>query len=128
MRPAFILLPLVVLTACATPREECISDANRQLRVLNSLVAETQGNLARGYAIEESQEVRTLNRTCRGKNEDGSTFRFPCNETDTITTSRPVAIDLAAEQSKLEGLLQRQAQAKTQSDQRIAQCIAIHPE
>ena len=59
MRPALMILPFLALAACATPREQCIGQATRDLRVLNSLIAETQGNLARGYAIEEQQEVRT---------------------------------------------------------------------
>ncbi len=128
MRPALFILPLAALAACATPREQCIGDVTRDLRILNSLIAETQGNLSRGYAIEENKEVRTLRRTCRGKNEDGSTFRFPCDETETFTTTRPVAIDLNAEQAKLESLLERQAQAKAASDQAVLQCIRSNPE
>lgn len=128
MRRTLILLPLLTLTACATPREQCISDATSQLRVINGLVNETQGNLARGYAIAEQQEVRTLDRTCRGRNEDGSTFRFPCDETETITTTKPVAIDLNAEQAKLNSLLERQRLVKASSDQAVGQCIAVHPE
>ena len=128
MRPVFVVLPLALLAACATPREQCISDVSRDFRVLNSLVAQTQANLARGYAVVEEQEVRTVRRSCRGRNSDGDTFRFRCDRTQTFTTTRPVAIDLAAEQSKLDGLLARQSQAKALSDQRIAQCINVHPE
>ena len=128
MRPALIILPLLALAACATPREQCINDANRDLRVLTNLVAETQGNLARGYALAENQQVRTVPRTCRGRNSDGSTFRYSCNETETFTTTRPVAIDLNAEQAKMNSLISRQQQQRTASDQMVAQCIAIHPE
>ncbi|PUB10677.1 hypothetical protein [Yoonia sediminilitoris] len=128
MRRIPFLLPLVVLAACATPREQCIRDATSQLRILNALINETQGNLARGYAIVEEQEVRTLSRTCRGRNEDGSTFRFPCDETETVTTTRPVAIDLNAEQDKLNSMLERQRLVKAASDQAVGQCIATYPE
>lgn len=128
MRPAFILLPLIALTACTTPREDCINSVTRDTRIINSLVAETQGNLSRGYAIAEEQEVRTLRRTCRGKNEDGSTFRYRCDETETFTTTRPVAIDLNAEKAKLESLLVRQEQSKAASDQAVLQCIKTNPE
>jgi len=55
MRPVFVVLPLALLAACATPREQCISDVSRDFRVLNSLVAQTQANLARGYAVVEEQ-------------------------------------------------------------------------
>lgn len=128
MRPALIILPFLALAACATPREQCISQATRDLRVLNNLVTETQGNLARGYALVEEQQVRTVRQTCRGRNSDGTTFRYRCNETETFTTRRPVAIDLNVEQAKMNSLLQRQQQQRATSDQVVAQCIAIHPE
>ena len=118
MRPALILLPLVMLAACATPREQCISNVSRETRV----------NLARGYALEEQQEVRTIRSTCQGRNEDGSTFEFRCPETKTITTTRPVAIDLNAERAKLASLEERFAQTQAASNQAVAQCIAVHPE
>lgn len=128
MRPALLMIPLIALTACATPRESCINDASRQVRILNSLIAETRGNLARGYAIAEEQQVRVLEKTCRGRNEDGSTFLYDCDETETFTTTRPVAIDLNAERAKLASLEQRLLQDQANANQAIAQCIAIHPE
>ncbi|KJZ20707.1 hypothetical protein [Loktanella sp. S4079] len=128
MRPALILLPIIALTACATPREQCISDANQDLYVLRALINEARGNLARGYALAETTDVRTLTKMCRGENKEGETFRFPCNETETYTSTRPVAIDLDAEQTKLEQLERRLVQAQANSDQMVAQCIAIHPE
>ena len=128
MRPAYIILPLMALAACATPREECIADATRDTRVLSSLINETRANLSRGYALEERQDVRTLTRTCRGRNTDGSTFRYPCNETETFNTTVPVAIDLNAEQAKLDSLEERFEAMQASSNQAIIQCIAIHPE
>lgn len=128
MRPALIILPVLALAACSTPRERCIGDATRDTRILSNLINGTEANIARGYALEEEQQVRTRTRFCRGENDDGSTFRFPCNETETFTTTRPVAIDLNAEQAKLNSLRSRFAQAQASSDQAVAQCIAIHPE
>ncbi len=128
MRRAFIILPLIAVTACATPREQCINDANRQTRVLSQLVNEARGNLARGYAIAESTDVRTLTRTCRGRDANDEIFTYPCNETETFTTTRPVSIDLDAEQVKLAQLEQRLAQAQANANTSVAQCIAIHPE
>ena len=128
MRPALVLLPVLALAACATPREECIADATRDTRVLSSLINETQANLSRGYALEERQDVRTITRSCRGENDDGADFLFPCNQTETFTTSMPVAIDLNAEKAKLESLQERFALTQSSSNQAVAQCIAIHPE
>ena len=59
MRPAlFLVLPLV-LAACATPRESCLSSVGQQGRVIDALISQTRGNVARGYAIEEREELRT---------------------------------------------------------------------
>ncbi len=128
MRPAFIILPLVALTACATPREECIRDVTRDARIISSLIREVEGNIARGYALEESQEVRTRTRFCSDRHSDGSTFRYPCNEVDTFTVTQPVAIDLRAEEAKLASLRERLAVVQPAADQGVAQCIATHPE
>ncbi|MFT5743559.1 MAG: hypothetical protein ACI86S_001630 [Paracoccaceae bacterium] len=128
MRASFLLLPLLAFAACATPREQCIGQATRELRVINSLITETQGNLSRGYALVEQQDVRVLRTMCEGTNEDGSTFRFPCEETETFTRNVPVAIDLNAEQAKLRSLQERQTQEQRRAQAATQQCIAIHPE
>ena len=128
MRLALFVLPFAVLTACATPREQCISEVTRDTRILSSLINETRANLARGYAIEREQDVRTIRRTCRGRNDDGTIFTFRCDETDTFTTSVPVAIDLNAERAKLESLEERFVQSQAASNQAVAQCIALYPE
>lgn len=127
MRRALFLLPLA-LAACATPREACINDATRELRVLSSLVSETQGNLVRGYAIGERQDIITIAETCEAVSETGEVTRFPCDRTETRTTEFPVAIDLNAERAKLDSLLERQAILNRQSQSIIQQCIAIHLE
>lgn len=128
MRPALIILPLVALAACATPREQCINDVTRDTRVQSSLINETRANLARGYALDERQEVRTIRSTCRGRDEAGDIFEFRCDKTDTFTTTVPVAIDLNVERAKLTSLEERFAQTQSSSNQAVAQCIAVHPE
>ena len=128
MRPALIILPFVVLAACATPREQCIDDVTRDTRILNSLINETRGNIARGYALEERQEVRTFRTSCVGRDDDGNEFTFGCDKTDTFTSTTPVAIDLNAERAKLASLEERFAQTQAASNQAVAQCIAVHPE
>jgi len=127
MRAALFIVPLL-LTACATPREACLDDVNREVRVLDRLIAQTRGNLERGFAIEKKQEIRTRDTLCRGENEDGTTFRFRCEETDTITRNVPVAIDLNAERAKLTSLEQRQRQNIANAESGIAQCLARFPE
>ena len=128
MRSALLLLPLAALAACATPQEQCISDATRELRTINRLVAETERNLARGYALETVQEVRVVDAICRGETEDGAEFTFECEETRTVNRQRQVAIDLNAERAKLESLQQRQAQMQRQAESAVGQCQRLYPE
>ncbi|PJI85165.1 hypothetical protein BC777_3163 [Yoonia maricola] len=128
MRPALIVLPFALLAACATPREQCISDVTRDTRVMSSLINEVRGNLERGYALDRQQNVRSVPKTCRARDDDGEVFRFRCDETRTVTTVVPVAIDLNAEREKLASLEERFAQSQAASNQAVAQCIAVHPE
>lgn len=128
MRHVLMIVPLLALAACATPREQCISNVTRDARVLATLISETQGNLARGYALEQQQELRTVRTLCRGRDAQGNSFSFACNESETINTTVPVAIDLNAERAKLASLQERQAQAQAAADRGVAQCIAVHPE
>lgn len=127
MRRSILILPLI-LAACATPREQCINDATRELRTITSLVNETQANIDRGFALEEVQEVRVIQTLCTGTNDDGSTFTFECEETQTFDRTEPVAIDLNAERAKLDSLLERQSQLQARADAAIQQCVLIHPE
>ena len=127
-RTALILIPILALSACSTPRERCISAANRSVSTLDALIAETRGNINRGFALAEVQDVRVLRSTCEGTNEDGSTFRFPCEETETFTRQEPVTINIAEERVKLEQLEERRRQAGAAVQARIQQCIAVHPE
>lgn len=126
MRATLLLIP-VLLTACATPREACLADVTREVRVLDQLIAVTRGNLERGFALEERQDIVTRRTFCTGTNEDGSTFRFRCEETDTRTVQIPVAIDLNAERAKLASLEERQRQNRINAQSGIAQCQARFP-
>lgn len=127
MRAALFIVPLL-LTACATPREACLNDVNREVRVLDALIGVTRANLSRGFAIAERQEIQTRRTFCTGANEDGSRFRFQCEETETRTRNVPVAIDLNAERAKLTSLEQRQMQNISNAQYGIAQCVARFPE
>lgn len=126
MRATLLIFP-ILLSACATPREACIAQVTQETRVLDALIVETRGNLERGFAIDEQEDIRTRRTFCTGRNEDGTTFRFRCEETDTVTVKVPVAIDLNAERAKLESLLQRQQQNQANAQAGIAQCQARFP-
>jgi hypothetical protein len=127
MRRAMLLIPLL-LAACETPREACISNANRELSTINGLINETQRNLTRGYAIGTQQQVRTIPDTCRTQNAEGVITTYPCDQTQIINVDRPVAIDLNAERAKLDSLLERQAQMTRQLGPALAQCQKLPDE
>lgn len=128
MKKTLILLPLLAIAACSTPREQCISNANGQLRTLDRLIDVASGNVQRGFALAEVQDVRVLRTTCQGTNEDGSTFHFPCEETETFTRREPVSINIVEERVKLAQLQDQRDSAARDVAARTQQCIAIHPE
>ena len=121
MRRALLLIPLV-LAACETPREACITNATRELATVSRLVAETRGNILRGYAIGTRQVVQTIPETCRTQNAEGLITTYPCDRTEIVDIDEPVAVDLNAERAKLESLLERQAQMQRQSDAVMPTC------
>ncbi len=122
------LLPTIALVACSTPQESCIRDARSGLSTLNSLIVETQGNINRGYALEERSQVVTTNDTCTSTLDSGETITFACEKTSTQTYTVPVAIDLNAEQAKLDSLVERRDLLNAQAQTRIQQCMATYPE
>jgi hypothetical protein len=130
MRKTLVLLSaLALVAACATPREACINSAQRELRVVNGLISETQVNLARGYAVVDQQEVRVVRSTCPVFGPDGAQIgTTPCEQPETVTTQVPQAIDLNAEQAKLQSLLQRRNQMDQQVQAQVQQCLAANPE
>ena len=129
MRPVLAaLLPVLALAACQTPREACLSEASQELRTVESLIRETQGNLSRGYAIETEQRIDVDREICEVELEDGSERRYWCEDTDVIEVERPVAIDLNAEQAKLDSLLERRVRLVSDYNARAQACVATYPE
>ena len=118
------LLPLAVLSACATPQEACISNVNRNLATVSALADQTRANLNRGFAVEERQELRERRRLCERELPDGTTARTFCEEVEVIDRTVPVAIDLNAERAKLRSLEEREAQLRAQRPALIAECRA----
>lgn len=102
-----LILPLaaLIVAACASPRERCLRAATSELRVLDGLIAETEGNIARGYAIDREVTTRTVVELCAWPRED----TLFCTRQEPITRERPRAIDVAAEQRKLNDLRIRRA-------------------
>ncbi len=123
---AFVLLTLsslVFLTACADRRGDCVEEAMRDVRVLEELIAETERNIARGFATQPEPTVRTGVSFClTASNPLGI-----CTRTETEVRDRPVAIDVLAERRKLRQLRDREAELRERARLEVLACEARFP-
>jgi hypothetical protein len=121
----FITLSSVTaLVGCATPQERCIRDATRELSTVNMLIAETQANIDRGYAILVETVPYTVYETCYF----GVNRSYSCPRTYTKTVRTPTTIIESQERKKLADLQKRVPALEKESGTRIAQCQALHAE
>ncbi len=131
---AAVLSTLVILAACGTPQQQCINRETRDLRVVERLISETQGNLDRGYGFEEVTVFTTEYVDCTPQVVVPEGAPVPevqqrlCLDEVPETVRRPVAIDLVAEQRKLDGLVDRRQALLGRAEQVIAACKAAYPE
>jgi len=120
-----VVLGFLALAACASPQEQCIHRAGANLAVVDNLIRETRGNLARGFAIETRQILVTEPQVI-GQDSEGDDIVV-----DSVVAEDervPVAIDLRAEQAKLDSLVARRAELVAQQAAAINQCRALYPE
>jgi len=87
--------------------------------VIDDLIAETAGNIERGYAIEKSNATFGL-QLCTSPSAN---FHF-CSSTRSTAKRTPVVINPVVEQRKLSQLKAKRAVLLRQSEQRIADCKA----
>ena len=123
---ALPLALLAALAACGTPQEQCIRSATREIATVDRLIAEAQGNLARGYSYETREVTRWEWERC----DDwvpGTPPRM-CWEPVTDWVRKPVAIDPAAEKRKLAALKERRAVLARQAETSVAACKRQYPE
>jgi len=133
---AFVLLPLVLLAACGTPQEQCIRNNTGELRRIDRLIAETQGNLARGYSYQDQIIVTHEWVPCDGPGFGGPGFGLGgrptrtgmCIEPDEQTIRREVPIDPSVEARKLENLQARRKALLPAADRAVQACKATYPE
>ncbi len=125
MRAALLLAlaGILVLTACADRRGDCVEAALRDVRVLEELIAETERNLERGYALQPEPTVRTGVSFCLTANNPLGI----CTSTQTEVRERPVAIDMLAERRKLRQLREREAELRERARLEVMACEARFP-
>lgn len=128
MRPSLLVLPLLALAACATPREQCLGQATSEARINAALIAQTQGNIDRGFGLRTEERVREVNTVCKGRTESGEAVVTRCEEVKVSKVQVPVALDLNAERAKLNSLLQQRDRLSAATASRVSQCQALYPE
>jgi hypothetical protein len=117
-------IALLGLAACGTPQEQCISGATRDIRTVDRLISEVQGNLDRGFGYEYIT-VFELDYVDCGTEADPDrvcAIRVPEQE------RRPISLDLDAEQIKLNQLRAKRAQQVKSVAPVVAQCKIDNPE
>ncbi|MEM6594887.1 MAG: hypothetical protein AAF672_08850 [Pseudomonadota bacterium] len=102
------VLLICALGACATSEKLCIQDATKDLKIVQSLIATTEANLLRGYAVETEERRVVFTDFCLGSRRSNVGVSF-CNRSEPVTKRTPVAIDVAAERRKLRELKRREA-------------------
>lgn len=132
MRRAIPLVLLLLLSACASPRASCLANATRDVAVLDSLIAQIEGNLARGYAIRQEPYVTSGLDLCIGNagpwgwGGPGPVGWNYCNQVETRYRAIPVPIDRADQQRKLNELKQTRAAKAREATAAAARCDALY--
>ena len=125
-----LLVPLVLLAACGTPQEQCISANTRDLQVVDRLIRQTEGNLARGYGYETvtRYEPRWIDCTPLPTEENPQPASRMCFDQVPVTVRQEVALDLNAEAAKLKSLKAKRAGLAKAAEAVITACRAKFPE
>ena len=124
------VLPLL-LSACGTPQEQCIRRATGELRKVERLIAEVEGNLARGYAYEEHTRTQWNWQICAASRwgTNGQPVRTSmCWEPEEVTYRDEVPIDPAVEKRKMANLLDRRRALMKEAEPAIGACKVTYPE
>lgn len=127
MRRLFLLV-LLPLVACGTPQEQCIRGVTKDLRTLDRLIATSQGNLERGYAIESQPYWDSEYQVCGWYDRNGRSYANYCWVDVMSTRNVSVAINLDQEAAKLKTMQSKRAELAKNAQPAIAQCQALHPE
>lgn len=114
---------LCLLAACLSPREQCVANVTRDLTTLRALISETEQNINRGFARKQVTVTQPVFTICAAPN--GKTV--PCFDTVEQTQPRAEAIDLNAEQRKLDSMRAKERVLNQQAQRDILACQVAHP-
>ena len=126
------ILPLLMLASCGTPQEQCIDRNTSEYRTVQRLLAEVEGNIARGYAWGERTVPSTEWDDCpsyiRNKKGDVGIVYRPCLRNTVDTVRYRVPIDPASETRKRDNLQARLSQLTPATKSAVNACKAAYPE
>lgn len=126
------LMPVLLVAACGTPQEQCISRNTREYRTVANLLAEVEANLARGYAWAERTVTRTEWDDCpyviRDKDGNSRIVNRSCMREVADTERYRVPIDPAAETRKRDNLTARKQALMPNAAAAVKACKAAYPE
>jgi len=128
MRQFALIAAILTLTGCGTPQEQCVKSVTRDLRTLDSLIAQSETALVRGYTYEERTVTRWAWVRCHDGRYRAGVPRSRCWEPYDDVVRDPVAIDPAAEARKLDGLKSRRAALVRPTETAIQDCRERYPE
>ncbi len=114
------ILLLLPLAACAIPQQICEAQATRALSTVQTLIAQTQTTIARGYAIERRTDTILYTEVC--PDSDGTVANNFCDRLQPVTTQVPVAVDLNAERAKLRDLKRKEATLAPKAASALRRC------
>ena len=129
MRLSVSLLLALTLAACSA-QDNCVRGDTRDIRALDALIAETEANIARGYAYENREVTRWAWVRCYDGPFDARHHRTltRCWEPYTDIVRKPVAIDPEAEARKLAALKTRRAALASTAMTAVEDCRRLYPE
>lgn len=118
-----------LLAACATPRQQCISNATSEVRQVRNALLTAQENVARGYAIHKQSVPYTVQRICyRIDPATSASVPYPCPQTAYRIQTTPVAIDVAQERVKIAEYKRILPRLAATAETKVRQCEAAFPE
>ena len=126
------LSSVLIVASCGTPQERCISRNTREYRTISSLLAEVEGNLARGYAWQERTVSRAewdeCPRVVTDRNGNQRIVHASCMRNVTDTERFRVPIDPVAEARKRDNLIARKQALTPAAAAAVKACKAAYPE
>ncbi len=127
--PCGALAALALLAACGTPQQQCIARETRDLRTLDALIAETSGNLDRGYAMVEYRRMELVPYPCwRPVGRGGEAVATTCWHHEPAWDSRPQAINLDTERAKLSTMKVKRRELAARAARAVEACRRAYPE